>query len=75
MPEVTQLVGIRVSFLNSSLFTFKPKESKGFDRKKGWILKSVSLVKNDNNSYSRVELLQGYAESETEICSVVSDSL
>ena len=53
MPEVTQLVSIRVTFLNSSLFTFKPtvlstKASKGFGGKKGWILESVSLVKNDN---------------------------
>ena len=53
MPEVTQPVSVRVSFLNSSLFTFKPtvlstKASKGFGGKKEWILESVSLVKNDN---------------------------
>ena len=80
MPEVTQLVSIRVSYLNSSLFTFKPtvisaKESKGFGEKKGWILESISLVKNDNNSYRRVGLLQGCVESESESCLVVSDFL
>lgn len=42
MPEVTQLVSGRASYLNSGLFTFKPtllstKESKGFGENKGWV--------------------------------------
>ena len=80
MPEVTQLVSVRVTFLNSSLFTFKPtvlstKASKGFSGKKGWILESVSLVKNDNKQQSCSKDMQKVQVKVAQSCLTLCDPM